>query len=85
MGLITAVSEDPEAWWRALFASHLANKSASSLRFAERAGRVELNHQIRTRLPELESMYLTELMATADANEGIGAFIDRRAPVYTNA
>ncbi len=85
IGLITAISDDPEAWWRALVRDHLQHTSASSLRIADRAARVTLSHQLTTLLPELERLYLSELMSTHDANEGIAAFIGRRPPTYTNA
>lgn len=85
MGLVTAVADDPEAWWRALVDEHLGRTSASSLRFAERAARADLLRRLDTDLPELERLYLHELMATHDANEGIEAFLARRAPTFTNA
>ncbi len=83
-GLISAVSEDPTAWWRALYAERLAPLSASSLRFAERAARRSLLRGLEEELPELERLYLEELMATRDANEGIEAFLERRRPTWTN-
>jgi enoyl-CoA hydratase/carnithine racemase len=36
-------------------------------------------------LAELEDVYLTRLMRTADAVEGITAFIEKRAPRWRNA
>ncbi len=83
-GLISAVSEDPTAWWRALYAERLAPLSASSLRLAERAARLSLLRRLEDELPELERLYLEELMATRDANEGIEAFLERRRPTWTN-
>jgi cyclohexa-1,5-dienecarbonyl-CoA hydratase len=85
MGLVSAVTDDPEAWWQALVDDHLSRTSASSLRFAERAARMSLMQQLDTHLPELERLYVAELMATHDANEGIGAFLERRRPAFTNA
>ena len=84
IGLITAVANDPCAWWRKMYDRNLAATSASSLRFAERAVRVELMHRMETQLPVLEGLYLSELMNTHDANEGINAFIERRSPNFTN-
>lgn len=84
MGLISAVTDAPEVWWREHYTSHLAPTSASSLRFAERAARRQLIRQLDAELPELERIYLSELMATHDANEGIQAFLERRRPTYTN-
>lgn len=82
MGLVHAVGEDPSALFDELYATQLAPRSASSLRFAERAARAELYAQLSTRLPRLESLYLEELMATHDANEGIAAFLERRKPEF---
>jgi len=78
MGLVNVVTEDPEAWWRALVTNHLATTSASSLRHAERAVRADLRARIERDLPQLERQYIRELMATHDANEGIAAFLERR-------
>ncbi len=57
-------------------------KSASSLRFAVRAARAKFNHVLGNFLPQLESLYVNQLMATADANEGISAFLEKRQPVW---
>ena len=35
-------------------------------------------------LASLEQRYLNELMATADAQEGIKAFLEKRAPQWTH-
>jgi cyclohexa-1,5-dienecarbonyl-CoA hydratase len=85
MGLIQAISEDPEAWWRARFDKALAKTSAASLRFAERAVRADLMARMARDLPALERLYLDELMATHDANEGIEAFITRRPATFTHS
>jgi cyclohexa-1,5-dienecarbonyl-CoA hydratase len=64
--------------------SQLLPHSASSLRFAVRAIRAGLANRIRTELPQLENLYVEELMATADANEGIKAFLEKRRPIWKN-
>lgn len=79
LGIVTEVADDPSAWWDAHFAEHLAPRSAAALRFAERAARAGLFELLETRLPALERLYLDELMATHDANEGIAAFLEKRA------
>ncbi|MCP4806912.1 MAG: cyclohexa-1,5-dienecarbonyl-CoA hydratase [Proteobacteria bacterium] len=83
-GLASAVVEDPTAWWQELVAKRLSRTSASSLRFAEKAARASLLNALRDELPELERLYLNELMGTADANEGITAFLEKRRPAFTN-
>lgn len=85
LGLVNAVSADPEAWWRTLYETHLKPTSASSLRFAERAARRDLMQRLERDLPDLERLYLDELMNTHDANEGIAAFIERRSPTFKDS
>lgn len=82
IGLVSRVAGDPRAAFDALYAEELAPRSASSLRFAERAARADLHDRMTQRLPLLEAMYLEELMQTADANEGIAAFLERRTPEF---
>ena len=82
LGIVNAVTEDPEAWWRQLFDDQLAKTSAAALRMADRAARSDLLRQIDEHLPRLESLFVDELMKTHDANEGIAAFMERRAPKY---
>ncbi|MDP7033232.1 MAG: enoyl-CoA hydratase-related protein [Planctomycetota bacterium] len=84
LGVINAVTEDPTAWWEQLVEKKLARTSSSSLRFAERAVRLQLIKQLDDALPELERIYLDQLMKTEDANEGIQAFIERRSPVFNH-
>ncbi len=82
MGIVNAVTDDLEAWWTAHYDANLAGRSASSLRFAERAARLRLYETLRHDLQPLERLYLDELMATHDANEGIASFMERRAPRF---
>lgn len=81
-GLVNQVSADPEAAALAWFDAHLAPGSGSSLRFALRAARVGLSERVRARLASVEQLYLDGLMATHDAEEGLRAFIEKRAPVW---
>jgi cyclohexa-1,5-dienecarbonyl-CoA hydratase len=62
--------------------AQLLPHSGSSLRFVVRAVRASLANRIRVELPELETLYVAELMATADANEGIRAFLEKRRPIW---
>ena len=55
-------------------------RSATALRYAAEAARRPLVHALKTELPELERMYLNELMVHPDAPEGIQAFLDKRQP-----
>jgi cyclohexa-1,5-dienecarbonyl-CoA hydratase len=85
IGLVDeVVDRDPvEAaldWARA----HLASKSASSLRRAVRAVRRGLVRRLELELPGLERLYLDDLMQTADAVEGLQAFLDKRRPAWSH-
>lgn len=82
IGLVTAVAEDPDQAALDYFDQYLASLSASSLRFAVRAARSESAQRIRTKLAIVEKIYLTELMATHDAVEGLTAFIGKRPAVW---
>jgi cyclohexa-1,5-dienecarbonyl-CoA hydratase len=82
MGLVDLVTTDPTQEWKQYAAEHLFAKSASSLRYAERAARWPLARAFAEELPEIEQMYVDELMSTPDANEGIQAFMEKRAPNF---
>jgi len=84
IGLVDAVSDDPEAAAIAYFDKHLAPKSASSLRLAVRAARAGYTARVIARLQEVEDLYLTELMSTRDAVEGLEAFIAKRPAKWEN-
>ena len=78
MGLVNGVSDDPRAAALAYFDAHLAGSSASSLRYAVRAARAGYANRIGDKLTEIEELYLSGLMATRDAAEGLEAFIEKR-------
>jgi cyclohexa-1,5-dienecarbonyl-CoA hydratase len=74
-------AEAAVAWAR----THLAPKSASSLRFAVRAARAGLRAKLAAELPAIERLYLDGLMSTPDAVEGLHAFLERRPPAWRDA
>lgn len=78
MGLINAVADDPEAAALKYFDTYLSGLSASSLRFAVRAARAGYADRIKEKLTRVETLYLTELMSTRDAVEGLKAFMEKR-------
>ena len=82
VGLVDVVADDPEAAALAWFDEHLAQKSASSIRFAVRAARDGFRERVAEKIARVERMYLTELMATRDAVEGLSAFLARRPPKW---
>ncbi len=84
LGIVNAVTGDPTEWWQELVTKRLGRTSASSLRYAEKAARMDLVNALNETIPRLEKMYTNELMKTHDANEGIGAFLQRRKPTFKN-
>ncbi|HEX6322834.1 MAG TPA: enoyl-CoA hydratase-related protein [Vicinamibacterales bacterium] len=84
MGLVDEIADDPAqaalAWARA----HFAAKSASSLKRGVRAVRLGLRARLRLELPRVERLYLDDLMQTADASEGLHAFLEKRQPVWSH-
>ncbi|MDA8248139.1 MAG: cyclohexa-1,5-dienecarbonyl-CoA hydratase [Rhodospirillales bacterium] len=82
VGLVQAIAADPEAAATEWFATHLADKSAAAIRCAMAAARGDLVARARTRLAELEALYLNDLMRTRDAVAGLQAFLDKRTPSW---
>lgn len=85
IGLVDQIADDPEAAAVAYAGEHLLRHSASSLRHAVRAVRGEFLRGFFAHLDQLEHGYLHDLMATADAKEGIAAFLAKRPPQWRNA
>ncbi len=84
MGLVDEVADDPAAAALAYAREHLLPKSASSLRFAVEAARAGFADRFRKELDAVERLYLKELMATSDAQEGLKAFLEKRRPEWSN-
>ena len=82
IGLVQAVADDPAAAALAYFEDHLAPRSAAALACALEAARAPRRAELRRRLAELEQLYVGRLMKTRDANEGLAAFLARRAPQW---
>ncbi|MBM3416974.1 MAG: cyclohexa-1,5-dienecarbonyl-CoA hydratase [Bacteroidetes bacterium] len=86
-GLVNEVFENKEAMNEGVdiwIEKNILPKSASSLRFAVKAVRAKMNHVLSNFLPQMESMYVGQLMQTEDANEGIASFLEKRKPVWRN-
>jgi cyclohexa-1,5-dienecarbonyl-CoA hydratase len=90
LGFVTAViAKEPDAraqvldWYR----QKLRPLSASSLRQATLAARERspLVTSLGEALDVAERRYVTQLLETHDANEGIAAFLARRAPAWKDA
>jgi len=84
-GLVDEIADDPGEAALAYVREHLLPKSASSLRMAVRAVRAGFAERFTNELATVERLYLGELMATADANEGLAAFVEKRKPSWSDA
>ncbi len=82
LGLVSQIFENREELDKGTLEwieKHILPKSASSLRYAVSASRMKFNHIVGKFLPMLEQLYMNKLMNTRDANEGIAAFLEKRA------
>jgi cyclohexa-1,5-dienecarbonyl-CoA hydratase len=81
-GLIvrTAPPGQMEATVETWIPDHFLARSPVALRYAVRAARLPLRRALQEDLPQLERMYLDELMAEPDAVEGLRAFMEKREP-----
>ncbi len=64
------------------FEKQIHPKSASSLRITKAASNMVLADQYKNFIGRLEHLYLKDLMATADAVEGIRSFLEKRSPEW---
>lgn len=76
---------DPFAQFTDWYRKGPARLSAAALRTAAQAIRVGTDPLLGARLDELEQLYLTRVLESHDGNEGIEAFIARRAPLWEDA
>ena len=87
IGLLNQVFEDKDSLnigvdeW---ITKNIVPKSASSLRYANKASRSFFGHILGKFLMDLEQVYVHQLMETKDANEGINSFLEKRPPVWEN-
>lgn len=84
IGLADAVSADPSAAAAAWHREQLQQKSAAALRCAVAASRWEFDRALSAQLPLLERFYVSELMETQDACEGIKAFLQKRKAIWVH-
>jgi cyclohexa-1,5-dienecarbonyl-CoA hydratase len=83
IGLVQEVA--PEAEFEAkvnALVAQLQAQSGAVLRLTKRAALIGESH---TALADIERIYLSELMQTADAQEGLAAFMEKRAPIWKDA
>ncbi len=85
-GLVARLAPDGEldASLSTLLENEFLPRSAPALRYASKASRRALLTAVHEDLPELEHLYLEELMDQPDAEEGIRAFLEKRAPRWND-
>jgi cyclohexa-1,5-dienecarbonyl-CoA hydratase len=83
LGLVNVVAplEEFEGALNA-FAARLTKLSNVVLRHSKRAAMLPLNADDDRVLAQIEELYLKELMKTADATEGLSAYMEKRTPVW---
>jgi len=84
IGLVQGVDEDPEQAALLWFDKYLSSLSASSLRYAVRAARLQSLDRIKEKIAQVENLYIEELMNTHDALEGLTAFVEKRQANWKN-
>lgn len=84
LGLVHAVTADPEKALHDYLSEHILPKSAAALQFAVKAARYDFYRTFLQHLEAVEKLYLQELMATEDADEGIRAFMEKREPKWVH-
>jgi len=84
IGLVQGVDEEPEQAALLWFDKYLSSLSASSLRYAVRAARLQSLDRIKEKIAQVENLYIEELMNTHDALEGLTAFVEKRQANWKN-
>lgn len=83
VGLVDEIADDPDAAAIAWAKRELLPLSSSSLRLAQKAVRLGLASRFDRDIEHVERLYRDELMRTADAVEGLNAFLEKRAPSWS--
>jgi cyclohexa-1,5-dienecarbonyl-CoA hydratase len=78
IGLVDELADDPGGAALGYATEHLLPKSASSLRFAVQSARMGYEGRVRKEIAAVERLFLEELIGTADAQEGLNAFLEKR-------
>jgi len=85
LGLITFAVADEEVTPRLeQLLNQFRELSVAALRLTKRALLYGAEQGVERALPWIEDLYLTELMATADAGEGLRAFLEKRQPAWAD-
>ena len=84
-GLVCRVVAEGQAMNEAMaLANRMARHSAAALRATKRMLRQRENEPLGLRLSGAGKFYVSEVMQTRDAHEGLSAFLEKRKPVWAN-
>ncbi len=85
IGLVNAVvSQEELSQWVEEKVGQLSGLSRSALLYCKQALNLGFGNWSRVH-KDMERLYLDDLMRTADANEGLAAFMEKRRPVWQHA
>ncbi len=84
-GLVAKLASELDSVVNQFIEIELLPRSTSSLNFACQATRLTVHRALDEDLPRLEHLYISELMATHDAVEGVRAFLEKRSPRWSSA
>ena len=83
-GLVAKLVDDLDKAVNQCVEAEFLPRSQSSLNFACQAARLTVHRALDEDLPRLEHLYMSELMATHDAVEGVRAFLEKRSPRWSS-
>ena len=84
LGLVHTVSSEPLKELEEFISTHILPKSTIALQFSVKSSRFEMHQAFLKNVDQIEKLYIQELMKSEDANEGIAAFLEKRAAVWKN-
>jgi cyclohexa-1,5-dienecarbonyl-CoA hydratase len=87
IGLVTRMTPDGELrnGVDAFIAEHFGPRSPNALRHTSRVVRRAIVKALEEELPKIDRIYLDELMAHPDPEEGMRAFLDKRPPRWSSS
>ena len=85
IGLVDEIEDDPSSAALAYAQRSFGTMSIPALALAVHAARSELHAAFLEHIDRLETLYLDELMALSDPEEGLRAFLEKRRPVWAHA
>ncbi len=85
LGLVNQVVDDDRLEEAADdFVTRLSSLSGAVLKLTKKAVYQGVDRDFKDVLAKIEHIYLNEVMKTEDANEGLSAFLEKRAPSWKN-